>query len=166
MVVLPYVQGVTERIQRSMKKHGIETPCRPHLTLRQILVHPKDKIEELQKCGVVYDISCFNCPQHYIGETGRKLCTRLDEHMKETEKVNTKTKTRSTSVSEDTSKFKSAVSEHTRDNNHIMNFDSIKIIDREDHKKRRWIKEAIQVRKLKEGVPMNRDEGNYELAHV
>lgn len=44
MVTLPYVRGVTERIQRAMRKHNISTPVKPHVKLRQILVHRKDKI--------------------------------------------------------------------------------------------------------------------------
>ena len=47
-----------------------------------------------------------------------------------------------------------------------MDWNNTKIVDRESNKNRRWIKEAIQVRKLEAGVPMNRDEGGYELAHI
>mgnify|MGYP005700522205 CR=1 FL=1 len=42
-VTIPYVmgvtRGVTERVCRIMKKHGITTSAKPHRTLRQILVH-------------------------------------------------------------------------------------------------------------------------------
>ena len=38
-VTIPYVMGVTERVRRIMKKHGITTSAKPHRTLRQILVH-------------------------------------------------------------------------------------------------------------------------------
>ena len=115
MVVLPYVQGVTERVQRTMRKHGVEAPARPHTTLRQLLVHPKDKIPDDEKCGVVYCVSCLNCSQKYVGETGRKLGTRITEHRKEADKVTSSKKTRSTSVTEDTTSFKSAISEHSRE---------------------------------------------------
>ena len=166
MTVLPYVSGVTERVRRVMKNHGIETPARPHRTLRQTLVHPKDKVEDNDKCGVVYHVPCLSCPQSYVGETGRKLSTRIEEHHKEVDKVTAKIKTRSASVTEDVTKFKSAIAEHARAKNHLMNWNNIKIIDREDNKTRRWIKEAMHVRKLNAGVSMNRDEGGYKLSHV
>ena len=166
MVVLPYVQGVTERIQRSMKKHGVEAPAKPHRTLRRILVHPKDRIEDGKKCGAVYCVPCLSCPQKYIGETGRKLETRIKEHQDECEKVTAKRKTRSVAQEEDTSKLKSAISEHARENNHIMNWDDVSILERETNKRTRWIREAIQVRKLDKDVPMNRDEGGYQLPHL
>mgnify|MGYP005697477225 CR=1 FL=1 len=130
-VTLPYIQGVTERMQRVMKKHGIETPVRPHITLRQILVHPKDKIPDEKKCGLVYRISCLNCNQVYIGETGRRLEVRAKEHRDEAEKVTRTIKTRSKSVTEPTDDFKSACAKHMRDHNHIMDWDNIKILTRE-----------------------------------
>ena len=50
IVVLPYVKGTTEAVQKVLKKHGIGTSVKPHQTLRQILVHPKDKTEEVKWC--------------------------------------------------------------------------------------------------------------------
>ena len=164
--VLPYVAGVSERMRRIMRKYRLTAPLRPHRTLRQMLVHPKDKIEDLQKCGTVYQIDCLSCDKAYIGETGRKLEIRKGEHLDESEKVNSRRKTRSTSQNEDNSKLKSGIAQHLRDNNHIMNWDSTKIIDRESNRKRRWIKEAIHVRKRGAQNTMNRDEGGYELSHV
>ena len=158
--------GVTERVRRVMKKHGITTPAKPYRTLRQILVHPKDKVADEDKCGVVYHVPCSSCPQVYIGETGRKMSVRIEEHRKETEKVTSRRKTRSTSVTEDTSTFRSAISVHAREKNHIMNFDDVSILDREDIWIRRRMKESMHVRKLKPEVPMNQDDGGYELSHV
>ena len=43
MVFIPYVNGLTERIQRVYKKHKLKAAMKPHSTLRNILVHPKDK---------------------------------------------------------------------------------------------------------------------------
>ena len=125
-----------------------------------------DKVKGEDKCGVVYHIPCLSCPQVYIGETGRKLSVRIGEHEKETDKVTAPRKTRSTSVSEDTTKFKSAVSVHCREMNHIMNFKDVSIIDRESIWSRRRMKEALHVRKLSPEVPMNQDDGGYELSHI
>ena len=83
---LPYIRGITERIQRSMAKHKIHTTFKPHTTLRKLLVHPKDKIDKLEKCNVIYELPCKSCKMSYIGETGRKFNTRLNEHMKECKK--------------------------------------------------------------------------------
>ena len=44
-VVIPYVEGASERVHRVLKKYGVATAMRPHTTLRRLLVHPKDKVE-------------------------------------------------------------------------------------------------------------------------
>ena len=165
-VTVPYVGGITERINRTMQKHGIDTPVRPHITLRNMMVHPKDQIPQEDKCNVVYKVPCLSCAQVYVGETGRKLSIRIKEHKDETTKVNNIRKTRSTSIAEDNTQLKSAISEHTRTHNHIMDWDNVSVIDRDSEKIPRWIREAMHVRKLGEGIAMNRDEGGYELSHV
>ena len=84
MVVVHYVQGIPERITRSLKKRKISVAARLHLTLRNILVHPKDKVDPREG---VYTIPCKNCPKQDIGETKRKLGVRLKEHKEEVEKI-------------------------------------------------------------------------------
>ena len=49
----------------------------PHVTLINILVHPKDKLEPGEG---VYSIDCKHCEPKYIGETKRKLAVRVKEH--------------------------------------------------------------------------------------
>ena len=68
MVVLPYIKGTTEAIPRVMTQHQIGMSVKPHRTLRNELVHPKDKIDN-KKSQVVYEIPCKNCKLCYIGET-------------------------------------------------------------------------------------------------
>ena len=165
-VTIPYISGVTERIRRIMKKRGITTPARPYRTIRQTLVHPKDKVKDEDKCGVVYHVPCLSCSQVYIGETGRKLSVRIVEHQKETEKVTATRKTRSKSITEDTDEFHSAIAVHAREKNHLMNFNDVSILDRESIWIRRRMKESLHVRKLNPEVPMNKDDGGYELSHI
>ena len=45
MVVLPYVDGASEKLARIIKKRGIVMAMKPHSTLRSLLVHPKDKTD-------------------------------------------------------------------------------------------------------------------------
>ena len=55
---LPYIQGLSEELQRIFGDHGITIYHRPFNTIRSMLVHPKDKAEKQDKCGVVYQGIC------------------------------------------------------------------------------------------------------------
>ena len=72
-IALPYVQGQSESIKRILSPLGIEIAFRPQNTLRKILSRPKDIIPTTMKSGVVYQISCQDCAESYIGQTGRNL---------------------------------------------------------------------------------------------
>ena len=165
VVTLPYVRGVTERIQRVMKKHNISTPIKPYVKLRQLLVHPKDKIEPHNKCNVIYEIPCQSCNKTYIGETGRSFITRQKEHKKECEKETAQRQTRSIKEQAQQENLKSAITDHCKRENHVMDWDKARVIKQENNRYHRWIKEAIEIRKRGPDT-MNRDEGAFMLSHT
>ena len=70
----------TEALAKRIRKAGVAVHLKPTNTIRSRLVHPKDKIDKLDKCGLVYKIDCEDCDAKYVGETGRALNTRLKEH--------------------------------------------------------------------------------------
>ena len=70
-----------------MKTYKMCTAVRPHTTLRNLLVHPKDRISDEEKPEVVYNIPCKNCERVYVGETGRPLGARVKEHRKEVHSI-------------------------------------------------------------------------------
>ena len=59
---------------------NIRTCFKPHKTLRELLVHPKDFIQDNKKKGVVYSIPCEDCDSVHVGQTGRTLEHRVKEH--------------------------------------------------------------------------------------
>ncbi|XP_072014852.1 uncharacterized protein [Amphiura filiformis] len=165
MVVLPYVQGVTERVSRVMKNYNISTAMKPHNTLRKQLVHPKDKRDPNNTTDAVYKIPCMNCELSYIGETGRKFGTRLEEHKSEAEKVSKTVTTRAGRKESLTTTHKSAITDHVVDKNHVIGWGEAEVIGTEQNRYTHWIKEAIEIRKRR-GTTMNRDEGQYQLSHI
>ena len=88
---------------------------------------------------------------------------RLEEHRVEAEKLSTGIKTRATQKSSQFVVHKSAISDHVVDNNHLIDWDEARIIDKDCDRYKRWIKEAIAIRK--QGTTMNRAEGQYHLSH-
>ena len=53
---------------------------KPSNTLNMNLVKVKDRRELNDRAGVVYEIECKDCDKTYVGETGRKIGTRMNEH--------------------------------------------------------------------------------------
>ncbi|TWW59893.1 hypothetical protein D4764_06G0014230 [Takifugu flavidus] len=53
-VSIPYLSGVSEKFRRILQKHDIPVHFKPSNTLRQRLVHPKDKTPRPKQSNVVY----------------------------------------------------------------------------------------------------------------
>jgi len=105
------VSGLSEHLSRVFRAQEIRTYHKPYNTLRSILVHLKDRTPTEKKTGVVYDITCNDCGEHYIGETARTLEKRVGEHQKQTT---------------------SAIREHQSQANHEVDWEGVKILDRVD----------------------------------
>jgi len=156
MVTIPYVKGLSEAFSRILKTYRICTAVRPHTMLRNMLVHPKDRISDEEKPEVVHKIPCKNCEQFYVGETGRPLGARVKEHRKEVDTgIFTRAeKTRAASICN-----KSAITDRVCNENHVIDWENAKVVDLESNKAARLIREAIWIRKTNN---MNRDEGSYQ----
>ena len=140
---------------------------KPFNTIRQHLVHPKDKRELHDNAGVIYNIPCKQCPGRYIGETGRKLGVRVKEHCDDVRKAAEANRnyTRSRKKESESEYPKSAITQHTTRKNHVIDWDSTTIVGREHVWIRRQILESMRIRQ--EGdTALNRDGGNYHLPHL
>jgi len=164
MVVVPYVKGLSEAFARILKSHGIATANRPHRTLRNFVVHPKDKVKDEEKTELIYRVPCKNCSSSYVGETGRKFGLRIKEHKKEVDSFTAGTQTRASRARESSVTHKSAITDHAVEENHVIDWDKAKVVDREAQRQTRWIKEALWIRKTP--MCMNRDAGSYQLSHT
>lgn len=91
----------------------------------------KDNDERMEKNDVVYKISCKNCKSSYVGQTKRKLCTRIREHIY--------------NIHLDPSRH-SVVSEHIKDLNHEFDWHNIQILDVEHNYQKRLISEMIHIK--------------------
>ena len=163
-MVIPYVKGLSEALDRVYRKYGIQTAMKPHMTLRKLLVHPKDRYDLKEQSGVVYRIPCNGCQQAYIGETARNFGYRMEEHRKDAETKADIKFTRSQRKTSEKEFNKSAITDHAAQANHVIDWNNTTIVAKDSNTRSRQIKEAIWIRK--ELTPMNRDEGAYKLSHV
>ena len=141
-VLLPYVGPVTEAIARNIRKAGVTTHIRPFNTIRERLVHPKDKLDRLDQAGVVYKIACNDCDATYVGETERKLNTRFKEHHRSS----------------------SPVGQHMEHRRHSVDEESVSVLHRESDWYRRGVAEAIYVQQ--ESPCLNRGRERHILPAI
>ena len=78
----------------------------------------------------MYFISCSDCGKQYIGETGRYIAERVLEHRTHTVKGNVSG---------------SALAEPAWDSGHDIDWDSGKIVDKENHWKKRKHSESFYI---------------------
>ena len=79
-IVIPYTQGLGERIKKISSKYGIQTHFKGNRTIKEMLVQPKDKDP---KDIYWYQSGELSCDEEYIGETYRTFGKRYKEHLKE-----------------------------------------------------------------------------------
>ena len=163
---VPYVQGLSESVQRIFKRHGISCALKPTNKLRSLLVHPKDPRPKINTSHCVYKIPCANCPQPYIGETERHLYVRVKEHSDSVAKVANQKFTRAR-ASQSTEEYnQSACADHVAQRNHVIDFENASVLATHCHTKLgRQIRESIWVRSQPHGT-FNRNEGGYELSRT
>ena len=153
MVSLPFYSGVTEPIARALNAKGIATSISTRGSLRENLVKPKDKLKKEETNGHIYHIPCAGangtpCPGRYVGETERTPAARFQEH----------TSTATNSLG----KYKSAMLQHARDNQHHFRKDDVTILASDQNWVKRGIKEAIYIQTLTPSI--NIDPGRHKLS--
>ena len=87
---LPYIQGISEQLQRTLSQHNIKSTFYTTTTLCKVLPSPKDPIPTDKKHNIIYKLDCKDCDAVYIGESKRAYQTRIGEHISAVRKADTK----------------------------------------------------------------------------
>ena len=130
-IVLPYIKKFSEKLNSKMKKTNIKIVNRGYNTLANSIIKTgKDKLANNKQSSLIYKIECKNCDKVYIGQTHRYLEKRIKEHKSNINSENP-----------------SVINEHVKTNNHFMNWDEVKILDKEKHYYKRLTSEMIYIEK-------------------
>ena len=100
---------------------------RPSFKIKNKLCNFKDIREIPYQAGVIYKMCCNNCDAMYIGETGRHLKDRTEEHRKDVVK----------------SKVTSNVYLHVLSTGHSFNFNDASVIGKSNN---------VRIRRKLEGI--------------
>ena len=141
-MMLPYVVGISERIRKACKiKVVLIWPDFPVHAQRS-----SPRREASERRIHMYEIPC-TCGKVYIGETKRRLGTRLKEHKDASVRCQTD---------------KSAIAEHAWAEDHPINWSGTKILQHASHTMELVMKEALCIQSTPADSLFNRDSG-YEL---
>lgn len=139
-VNLPYILGTIDKIAHILKKNNILTTFKPLNTIWSCLKFVKDPIDPKCQKGV-YLIPCsYGIP--YVGETGRYIKTRTQEH--------------SVDIKNNRSK-NSALAKHSNKTEHQICSKKTSILAKIDYYFHIKFREAIEISKHLNNL--NKDEG-------
>jgi len=112
-------------------------------------MHPKDKMdcEEVSEC--LCQIPCKNCDKVHVGETARNLGIEEVSTKKKWESKDTLTFTQESKKAADELQNKTAITDHVTRENHIIDWNGMKVVGHETNHRTRWLKEAITILKHK-----------------
>ena len=84
-VVIPYTKGIAESIKHICGKYGIQAHFKGNITIKQVLMKPKDQDPKEMKSELMYSFQCnqLACDEEYIEETARTLGEGSKEHLKQ-----------------------------------------------------------------------------------
>ena len=142
VVVLPYVDGVSQQIAKVLQQVDIRTAMKAQSWQWRLCRGIKDAIPQEDRKSVVYEVSCKDCMDQYVGETIRSMAVRIKEHARHTR---------------DSRIDLSAVAEHAAVNGHEIDWATAKVIDSAKTTQARKVKEALHI--ARKAPKMNKDQG-------
>ena len=142
-IVIPYTQGLCESIKKICGRYGIKTHFKGGMTIKSLLVSPRDTDPMVNQRGAIYWYQCgdLGCDEEYIGETSRTFGERYKEHLK----------------------TPSAIHHHSSQTGHPTSHNNFQIKGREGHNLARNIKESIYIRV---NNPTLNNIGKFNLSHI
>ena len=148
IVKIPWIPKIGPKLRKVYKKNGVDVVFTSTPNLGKILCNHKCPLPPNSRPGV-YKVSCGCGSAMYVGETKKKISTRIREHERDVFHGRWD---------------KSGLSEHARSCSSDFKFDQSETIAIESNYKRRKIREALEIRRQETAPRLanetNRDRGN------
>ncbi|VDM02714.1 unnamed protein product [Schistocephalus solidus] len=77
---MPYIENLSEAVARHLQPLRIGVVHKPEATIRRLVMRPKAPLSRGETANVVYRVQCGSCEANYVGETGKRLQTRMIKH--------------------------------------------------------------------------------------
>ena len=128
IVKIPWIPKIAPKLKKIYKQKGFKVICTSSPNLKSILCRNKDKLIPNSAPGV-YKVDC-TCGKSYVGETKKKILTRVLQHQKNTFDGNWQ---------------KSGVTEHSRTCHGRFNWLRPTTLQRESQYYPRKVAEALEI---------------------
>ena len=147
MVRIPWIPRIGPRLRKIFRRYGVKIAFSSTSNLSDILCDHKCKLPPHSQPGV-YKVKC-TCGSTYIGETKKRVATRLTEHQKDLSHKRWKA---------------SGLAEHAETCSAGIKWSEAETLCVEPDYRKRKIREALEIQRFQCGPRydsgMNRDEGN------
>ena len=141
---LPYEKGLSEQISKMSKIYNVKVIHTKNKSLKDIMKEKDNSnISKMETQGVVYKIKCTTCEKSYIGETGRKLKIRVNEHKNDVRNNNNNI---------------SGLSQHAKETGHEIDWEGVEIIYKENNFNKRKFKEALVIKENSDKILNKKEE--------
>ncbi|KYN17046.1 hypothetical protein ALC57_10682 [Trachymyrmex cornetzi] len=141
-ITLPYIPQISDKFMNIFNDVNIRLSFYSLNKLNKYIKVHKDVIPTNSKRDVVYQITCKDCDATYVGQTGRRLQTRILEHKNH---INRNTTTQS------------VITEHRLEHNHEFDWLNVRVLDTERFLSKRLISEMIYVKLQKNSLNCQSD---------
>ena len=81
ILCVPYIEGLSERLNKICSKHNINVVNSvKNQKNSKLIIKGKDNLPKYDRINLVYKIECDNYSAVYVGQTKRKISSRIREH--------------------------------------------------------------------------------------
>ncbi|KYN29802.1 hypothetical protein ALC57_00753 [Trachymyrmex cornetzi] len=141
-ITLPYIPQISDKFMNIFNDVNIRLSFYSLNKLNKYIKVHKDVIPTNSKRDVVYQITCKDCDATYVGQTGRRLQTRILEHKNH---INRNTTTQS------------VITEHRLEHNHEFDWSNVRVLDTERFFSKCLISEMIYIKLQKNSLNCQSD---------
>ena len=142
-ISLPFVDKLSQNLGKILHKAGIKTVYKMNNKLNsRIIKRGKDILPKENIKGVVYQLNCGGCDAVYVGETKRRINTRIKEHENNIRLV---------------SATNSVITDHRINSGHDFGWKDFKILNKESNYFKRNIAEMLHIKSNKNCINKQND---------
>ncbi|KYM97737.1 hypothetical protein ALC62_11566 [Cyphomyrmex costatus] len=148
---IPYIRGFSDRFKSIVNGINRRISFFSINKLNDFIKVQKDPLPNETKKNVVYRIKCNDCDVTHVGQTRRKLKTRVNEHRSH---IHWNTSSRS------------VITDHRLEHNHEFDWNNVDILDCENFYHKRLISEMICIKTQRNSLNLKTDTEGLDQSYA